>query len=72
MVEQGLSHNGMHVMADRGFNTIAPLLMRVKIHYVAPPMKRKGEGQYRREDVNITRDVGNLRIRVQRAIGAMK
>ena len=71
-VEQDLSDNSMHVMADRGFNTIAPLLIRVKIHYVAPPSKRRGEGQYSREDANFTRDVADLRIHVERAIEAMK
>ena len=72
LVEQGISENGMHLMADRWFNTRGPLLMRVKIHYVAPPSKRRGEGQYSREDANLTRDVANLRIHVERAVGAMK
>ena len=72
LVEQGLSDNGMNVMGDRGFNTIAPLLMQVKIHYVAPPSERRGEGHNNREDANFTRDVANLRFHVERAIGAIK
>ena len=71
LVEQEPSHNGIHVMANRGFNTIAPLLMRVKLYYVAPHSKRRGEGQYSRGDDNTTRDVANLRIHVERAIEAM-
>eukprot|EP00904_Undaria_pinnatifida_P003991 jgi/Undpi1/13593/HiC_scaffold_9.g03247.m1 len=37
LVEQGLSDNGMNVTADRGFNTIAPLLMQVKSTTSHPP-----------------------------------
>ena len=58
--------------ADRGFKTIAPLLLKNNIHYVAPPSKRKDEEQFRKEDAAVTRDVANLRIHVERAIGAMK
>ena len=72
LVEGGLSGKGMHVMADRGFNTIATLLMQAEFNYVAPPSTRKDEAQSRPEDAAITRDVANLRIHVERAIGAMK
>ena len=72
LVEKGLPGKGYHVMADRGFNTIAPELVKNNIHYVAPPSKRTGEPQSNPEDANFTRDVANLRIHVERAIGAMK
>lgn len=62
----------MHVMADRGFNGIAPLVISKGLHYVAPPFKRKDEEQFTEEDAVVTRDVANLRIHVERAIGAMK
>ena len=58
--------------ADRGFKTIAPLLLKNNIHYVAPPSTRKDEEQFRKEDAAVTRDVANLRINVERAIGAIK
>jgi len=70
--ERRFGHEGMQIMADRGFNSIAPLLLKMGMHYVAPPHKRKGEEQFSEEDAGITRDVANLRIHVERAIGAMR
>lgn len=72
LVEEGFGNKGMHIMADRGFNPIAPLLLAKGIHYVAPPSKRTGEAQFSEEDAGMTRDVANLRIHVERAIGAMR
>ncbi|CAN0398794.1 unnamed protein product [Pylaiella littoralis] len=69
---EGFGGQGMHAMADRGFNSIAPMLLNIGMHYVAPPSKRTGEEQSTEEDAGITRDVTNLRIHVKRAIGAMK
>ncbi|CAN0367691.1 unnamed protein product [Pylaiella littoralis] len=68
----GFGGKGMHVMADRGFNAMAPILINIGMHYVAPPSKRRGEDQFTEEDAGITRDVANLRIHVERAIGAIK
>lgn len=72
LVAKGLPHRGYHVMADRGFNSIAAHLVHKHIHYVAPPSKRTDEPQSNPEDAAYTRDVANLRIHVERAIGAMK
>lgn len=73
LIDMGICGKGFHVMADRGFNTIARrLMLEHKIHYVAPPSKRRDEPQFNPQDANITRDVANLRIHVERAIGAMK
>lgn len=72
LTELGFGGKGMHVMADRGFNAMAPLLIDIGMHYVAPPSKRKGEHQFNEEDASVTREVANLRIHVERAIGAMK
>lgn len=69
---KGFGGKGMHVMADRGFDSTAPLLLDIGMHYVAPPSKRKGEDQFTEEDAQVTRDVANLRIHVERAIAAMK
>lgn len=55
-------------MTDRGFNSMAPLLIDIGMHYVAPPSKRKGEDQFTEEDAGITTDVVNLCIHVKRAI----
>lgn len=35
--QRGFGDGGFHVMADRGFNSLAPLLLEAGIHYVAPP-----------------------------------
>ena len=72
LVGEGFGGKGYHVMADRGFNGMAQLLMAAGMHYVAPPSKRKDEKQFVRDDAKITRDVANLRIHVERAIGAVK
>jgi len=53
-------------MVDRGFNGVAPLLLQVGMHYVAPPSTRGGEEQFTGEDAGVTRDVANLRIHVER------
>lgn len=71
LAREGFGGKGMHIMADRGFNGIAPLLLNMGMHYVAPPFRRKGEDQFTEEDAGVTRDVANLRIHVERAIGAM-
>lgn len=68
----GFAGGGFHVMADRGFNSIAPLLMQDEIHFVAPPWKRQGEEQFTETDANLTQEIANRRIHVERAIGAMK
>lgn len=70
LAERGFGGKGMHVMADRGFNAMAPRLINIGMHYVAPPSKRKGEVQFNEEDAGVTREVANLRIHVERAIGA--
>lgn len=70
--KEGFGGKGMHIMADRGLNGIAPLLLKKGMHYVAPPFKRRGEEQFTEEDAGVTRDVANLRIHVERAIGAMR
>lgn len=68
----GFASGGFHVMADRGFNSVAPLLMQDEIHFVAPPWKRRGEEQFTQPDANLTQEIANRRIHVERAIGAMK
>lgn len=68
----GFTGGNFHVMADRGFNSIAPLLMQDEIHFVAPPWKRRGEEQFTQIDANLTQEIANRRIHVERAIGAMK
>ena len=72
MVEGGLGNQGCSLMADRGFNPMSPLLLRKGILFVAPPFKRKKEPQFTAEDMDSTYEVANLRIHVERAIGAMK
>lgn len=72
LVEKGFSGQGMNVMADRGLNSIAVPLMEAGIAYVALPSKRPEEEQFTECDAVITRDVANLRIHVERAIGAIK
>jgi len=72
MKEAGLSHSGCQVMADRGFNSVSPTLIKEGIHYVAPPWKRRDEVQFTAADMEATREVANLRIHIERAIGAMK
>lgn len=72
LAEQGFGGKGMHIMGDRGFNSIAPLLLNIGMHYVAPPSTRVGEEQFTEEDAALTREVANLRIHVERAIGAMR
>lgn len=72
MREVGLSHKGFKVMADKGFNAISPLLVREGIHYCAPPFKRRGEEQFTEADMDQNWEIANLRIHVERAIGAMK
>lgn len=72
MVDAGLAHNGCQLMADRGFNSISPQLVKEGIHFVAPLWKRRKEEQFQRGDMEATWEVANLRIHVERAIGAMK
>lgn len=69
---EDLRAEGFCVMADRGFNSIASLLNNDGIGYVAPPSKRKGEAQFTKDDAQLTKDVANIRIHVERAIGALK
>ncbi|CAM9923312.1 unnamed protein product [Ectocarpus fasciculatus] len=63
---------GYMVMADRGFNGIAMQLYEAGLGYVAPPATREHELQFKEVDAEHTRDVANLRIHVERAIGALK
>eukprot|EP00904_Undaria_pinnatifida_P003201 jgi/Undpi1/12882/HiC_scaffold_7.g02548.m1 len=72
LVKRGFDSGKYKVMADRGFNSIAPLLLRHRILFVAPPWKRRGEPQFTETDANLTQEVANRRIHVERAIGAMK
>lgn len=72
MKEGGLTDKGIQVMADKGFNAISPLLASSGIMYVAPPFKRKGEPQFTNDDMDANWEIANLRIHVERAIGAMK
>eukprot|EP00752_Nemacystus_decipiens_P011620 g10315.t1 len=72
MKEAGLANNGCQLMADRGFNSMSPSLIRAGIHFVAPPWKRRTEVQFTAADMDVTREVANLRIHVERAIGALK
>lgn len=72
LAEKGLAHEGCMLMADRGFNSISPLLIKQGIHYVAPPFKRRNETQFTDADMDVTWEVANLRIHVENAIGAMK
>lgn len=72
MRDAGLSHSGCHLMADRGFNSISPALIKEGIHFVAPPWKRRNQTQFQKGDMESTREVANLRIHVERGIGAMK
>ena len=69
---RGFASGGFHVMADRGFNSLAPLLMQDEIHFVAPPWKRQGEDQFTEADANLTQEIANRRIHVERAFGAME
>lgn len=68
----GVATGGFRVMADRGFNSIAPLLMQDEIHFVAPPWKRQGEEQFTEADANWTQEIENRRIHIERDIRAMK
>ena len=72
MREGGLSHNGVMLMADKGFNAMSPLLIKEGIHYVAPPFKRQNKGQFTEPGMDSNREVANFRIHVERAIGAVK
>ena len=76
LVEKGFGFDsyggGYMVMADRGFNGSAMQLYDVGLGYVAPPGTREEELQFSEVDAEITRDVANLRIHVERAIGALK
>lgn len=61
-------------MADRRFNALRIDFTRVGIKLVAPPTKRsrRGEKQFSGEDAQRTRTRANIRIHVERAIGALK
>lgn len=72
LVKMGYSGKGFSVMADRGFNPLAASFLEAGILYVAPPSTRTGEEQFTTEDADISREVANLRIHVERAIGALK
>ena len=74
LVQAGFDNRGYSVMADRGFNPLGMDLTQAHIKLVAPPSKRarQGEQQFTRRDVEHTRSTANLRIHVERAIGALK
>ena len=74
LVKEGFGNGGFSVMADRGFNPLGIDFTRVGIKLVAPPTKRSrgGEKQFSGEDAQRTRTTANLRIHVERAIGALK
>lgn len=63
---------GFQVMADRGFNGIGMQLLDAGMSLVAPPSTRRGEDQFHAEDAAYGGDVANVRIHVERAIGALK
>jgi len=72
LTQLGYSGKGFSVMADRGFNPLAVSLLEAGILYVAPPSTRAGEEQFTAEDAEISKEVANLRIHVERAIGALR
>lgn len=63
---------GYQVMADRGFNAIGVQLLEIGMSLVAPPWSRQGEEQFQADDAKYTQEVANVRIHVERAIGALK
>lgn len=63
---------GYEIMADKGFNPIAKHLLRLGIKLTLPPSARKGEDQFTCVDAEECHRVANLRIHVERAIGALK
>lgn len=60
------------VMADRGVDGIGIQLLAAGMSLVKPPGSRVGEEQFLSDDSRYTSEVANLRIHVQRAIGALK
>lgn len=46
MKKGGISGHGLQVMADKGFDSVSPLLINVNLLYVAPPFKRQKESQF--------------------------
>lgn len=71
--DKGFGGNqGFQVMADRGFNDMALQLLNHGMSLVAPPSTRKHEEQFHAADAAYGGDVANVRIHVERAIGALK
>lgn len=66
------SCEGFQVMADRGSNAIGVQLLEIGMSLVAPPWSRQGEEQFLADDAKYTQEVANVRIHVERAIGALK
>eukprot|EP00752_Nemacystus_decipiens_P017825 g15981.t1 len=65
-------HQGFTVMADKGFNGIGVQLLEAGMSMVVPPYARRGEEQFLQDDAAYTQEVANVRIHVERAIGALK
>ena len=59
-------------MADRGFTSIAPLLLRHRMLFAARPWKRRSEPQLTGTDANLTQEVAYRYIHGEPAIGSMK
>lgn len=59
-------------MADRGFNGIGIQLLNAGMSLVTPPGSRRHEDQFLAADAAYGGDVANVRIHVERAIGALK
>ena len=70
--QRGIGNVQYKATADRGLNSITPILLHHRILFVAPPWKRRGEAYFTETVANLTRAGANRRIHVERDIGAMK
>lgn len=72
-VESGLvelCEPGDAIMVDKGF-TISDITTPRGVHLIIPPFKRK-KTQFTKREVNITKDIANLRIHVERQMERIK
>ncbi|KAL4703972.1 hypothetical protein ACJJTC_000358 [Scirpophaga incertulas] len=63
--------SGSHVMADRGFKHIEPLLLGVGCQLVRPPSVQTGK-KLSKEEVKQTKQIASLRIHIERLIRRLR
>ncbi|KAL4715059.1 hypothetical protein ACJJTC_003210 [Scirpophaga incertulas] len=63
--------SGSHVMADRGFKHIEPLLLGVGCQLVRPPSVQSGK-KLSKEEVKQTKQIASLRIHIERLIRRLR